>query len=120
MDDADGRAVLRRRVIEIVRSVEAARAGHVLRNERRLARNESAKMPCRQPGVDVETSSNVKSDDDVDGLAPEERFGRLRLCGPGDGDRGQRDQECRARSRDRSIIDTFWLVTKGSLAACAR
>ncbi len=63
------RAVLRRDVVEPVGGGEPARAGHVLHDDVRIARDVPAKMARQHARIDVEAGRGFVADHDVDGLA---------------------------------------------------
>jgi hypothetical protein len=60
---ADRAAVFRRDVIKILGGAKAPGAGHVLRNECRMARNVSAHIPGQKPRIDVIAAAGAEADD---------------------------------------------------------
>src|SRR5205823_6575820 len=75
---AEGEAVGLGDLVEIVGGDQASRAGHVLDDDRRVARNVPRQMPGDRARVGVEASSRREAHDDADGLALVEG-----LLGPG-------------------------------------
>ena len=74
-DVADRRAVFRRRLEQIVRRLEAAGAGQVLRHDVGLAGNMLAEMTRDEPAVDVVAGAGPVSDRQRDGAARERLLG---------------------------------------------
>ena len=75
--DPERGAVLGRDLVEIVGGLEAAGARHVLRDQRRLSRNVLAQVARHHAAVEIGGARGA-ADGDRDGLAREERLGRLR------------------------------------------
>ena len=95
-DRADDRAVLGRDAVDEGRGAAAAGAGLVLRNDGRIARNETVEMPADDAHVDVVAAADVAADDEVDALAGVVVRGRRGRRDQADGGRGDGE---RARSR---------------------
>jgi len=72
-DDAKRGAVLRGDLVDVVRGLEAAGAGHVLRHDGRLSGNVLAEMARDQAAVEIVAAAGGVTDRDGDGLAREER-----------------------------------------------
>ena len=66
----DDGAVLRRDIVEIIGRADAAGAGHVLRHDVRLARQEPADMPGDQAAVGVVAAAWRGRDDEGDRSCP--------------------------------------------------
>src|SRR6185295_4918760 len=64
---------------QVVRHVDAARAGHVLRYDDRIAWNVLADVSCHEPRLQVVFAADTRADQYVDGLAAIEVRDRLGL-----------------------------------------
>src|SRR5262249_18709572 len=76
-NDAERRSILRRKLVEIIGRLEAARARHVLRDDRRLPGNMLAEMARDQTPVEIVAAACGVADDDGDGPARKELLDRL-------------------------------------------
>ena len=68
-EGAERGAVLRRRRVDEVRRAQAAGAGHVLRHDRRVARDVLADVAGEMAGVEVVAAADREADREIDGLA---------------------------------------------------
>ena len=91
-EHADVSAVARRLREQIVRHVDAAGAGHVLRHHVGIARNVLADMARHQARMQIVFAADAHSDQHVDGLAAIEVGRRL----------GLRGRRCHAREQEQS------------------
>ena len=89
-DRAECRAVLGRDVVKPVREHEAAGAGHVFGNDRRIAGNETSHVPRQQTRIDVVAAAGAVADGEVDVFALVEVRRTLRLPS-----RAERKDRCR-------------------------
>ncbi len=78
----DGEAIWFGNLVNVVRRNQAAGAGHVFDDDRRLARNMFAHMPGDGAGVCIKSSACGKPDNDSDGFAFVKVFRGARPVGP--------------------------------------
>jgi len=91
-------AVTRRLDIEVVLHLEAARAGHILRDDARVARNVPPDMLGHQPGLQIVFAAGAHADQHIDGLATIEVGHGIGLCAR----RRQSGNGQQRRSRERA------------------
>ena len=75
--DPERGAVLGRDLVEIIGGLEAAGARHVLRDQGRLSGDVLAQVARHHAAVEIVAAARGVADGDGDGLAGEERLGRL-------------------------------------------
>src|SRR5215510_2316063 len=113
---ADREPVGLRDAIEMIRQNEAAGAGHVLDDERRIAGNVPAHVAREHSRVRIESAAGGEAHDQPDGLALVEGLGAGAADPGGDQDRG-------GRERDKALAHTSLLAsapTPASASSSAR
>src|SRR5262249_40385942 len=78
-EGAERGAVLGRDRIDVLRGAQAPGAGHVLRHDRRPARDMLADVAGDQPAVEVVAAADAVADDEIDGLAAVEILDALSM-----------------------------------------
>src|SRR6185503_20474463 len=78
IENAEARAVLRRRGVEIVGELEAAGARHVLHHHAGIAGHMTADMPRQHAAIEVVAAAGGIADQDLELLAAKEAFDILR------------------------------------------
>lgn len=66
---ADGQAIRRRSIVDVIRRDQAARPGHVFNTNGRIAGNMFHNMARDRPRVGIEPAAGREADDDTDGFA---------------------------------------------------
>ena len=117
-EHADGRAVLGRDVVEVVRGLERARARHVLHHDGRIAGDVLADMAGENAGIGVVAAAGAVADDQVDGLAAVEVGDRVLRAGRW----RQRPSRTRTKTGRRYVrrIDGCSLGGRFPILACPR
>ena len=129
-DDAERGAILRRDLVKVVGGAQAAGARHVLGDHQRRAGKMFSKMARDHAAVEVVAAAGRVADREGDGLAGEERLGRLRLRHGGDEHHERcRDEPSKPRWRTvqsqkprhgrQPVLSAIDCVRHGSMTNCA-